>query len=259
MKTSLSLLFIFISISFICCNDNSTSPENINKAGFCLTFDDTYINDWNSIIPILDSNNVKATFFLTQLYKVSENEIILLRKFKEKGHEIGCHGWHHLNAMDFLENNLLTDYINKEISPAINFMDSCGFHPTAFSYPYGYNCDSLDKSLLKSFSLLRDVTDEQRKPLEKNIEDIEEIYYKFDDEKVISSLGIDANFNISLDMIEAGFKRVVEKNEVIVFYSHCPIKKCNSTYQIEYQYLRDVFKLAEKYKLKSYTFTELTK
>lgn len=102
--------------------------------------------------------------------------------------------------------------MKKEIVPSINYLDSLGLYPETFSYPYGYNCDSLDTVLLQHFRLLRDVTDEQRIQLEKAIEEIDEIYFKFQNEKILSALGIDANFNVSLEMLEAGFKRSLKNN-----------------------------------------------
>jgi hypothetical protein len=111
--------------------------------------------------------------------------------------------------------------------------------------------------MLEIFVGLRDVTEEQRKPLEKNIDEINEIFFTFDDKKLVAGLGIDKNFNISLNMIEDGFKRASEQNEVIVFYAHKPVFKANASYQIEYDYLKEMFNLAKKYNLKSYTFAEL--
>jgi hypothetical protein len=140
----------------------------------------------------------------------------------------------------------------------VELLESEGLNITSFSYPYGYNCDSLDNEMLKSFVILRDVTEEQRKPLEKHINEIDEIYFKFDNNRIIAGLGIDKNFKISLDMIEEGFKRASEKGEIIVFYCHKPNPQANASYQIEYSYLRDIFELARKYNLKSYTFSELT-
>ncbi|MCB9248446.1 MAG: hypothetical protein H6613_07805 [Ignavibacteriales bacterium] len=51
-------------------------------------------------------------------------------------------------------------------------------------------------------------------------------------------------------MIEEGLKRAANKNKVIVFYSHNPVKTATASYQIEYQYLRELFSLTKKYNLK---------
>jgi peptidoglycan-N-acetylglucosamine deacetylase len=259
LQSKLFLFVIFLVIFSLGCNEQLTPPEKINKAGFCLTFDDTYVEQWNKIIPLLDSCNVKVTFFLTQIYSISDQEISLLQNFKADGQEIGCHGWKHINAITFLENHTISDYILQEIIPALNFMDSYNLAPSSFSYPYGYNCDTLDNALLQTFALLRDVEEIQRTTGVTNVKNIDDIFYKFDNTKVIPALGIDANFKISLDMIETGFKKASENNEVIVFYAHQPVGKVNGSYQIEFEYLRKLFALAKKYDLKSYTFSELVK
>jgi hypothetical protein len=249
-----------MTIIIIGCSEINTPPPhalNLNQYGFCLTFDDAYVNDWNKILPILDSNDIKATFFITQAFKLTESQIGILRIIKNHGHEIGSHGWQHINALSFLTNNSIEEYVEKEIVPSINYLDSLGLYPETFSYPYRYNCDSLETVLLQYFRLLRDVTDEQRVPLKKAIEEIDEIYFKFQNEKIISALGIDANFNVSLEMLEAGFKRSLKNNEVIVLYVDRPVKNVNSPYQIELDYLRSLIELAKLYKLQSYSFSEL--
>ena len=253
-------LFLFtasVFLAFLIGCKESTEPIIENRAGFCLTFDDAYVREWFKIMELLDSNNVKTTFFVTQINQILQDDIKLLQKIKESGHEIGSHGWQHISSTEFLEQHTIKEYCEEEIVPSIETMESYNLTPISYSYPYGHNCDSLDQVLLEMFSGLRDVTDEQRKPLEKRINNIEEIYYKFDKAKVISGLGIDKIFNISLEMLEEGIKRASEKNEVIVFYCHKPVENASSTYQVEYRYLRSLFDLTRKYNLINYTFSEL--
>ncbi len=251
-------IIVFILIIFSVACDDSTSPlTEIPKPGFCLTFDDTSVNEWNNIMDLLDSNKVKASFFITLVYKLSKEELELLRKFQNDGHEIGCHGLNHIDAINYLTNHTIQEYLDIEIIPSMNILKDNGLNISTFAYPYGKNCDSLDTEMLKTFTALRDVAEEQRKPLEKNVEDIDEIFYKFDGKQLITGLGIDINFKITLEMIEACFQRAVKNNEVIVFYCHKPIEKSNASYQIEYNYLRGIFNLAKKYNLTNYTLSEL--
>jgi len=251
------LIFLIFYFSLSCSNTIEPIPQE-NTAGFCLTFDDTYIKEWDDISDILDSNNVHVTFFLTRIFSVNDNGIKTLHKLENKGHEIGCHGWQHINAEEYLRTNKVENYFNIEVKPSLKYLAKFNFSPTAYSYPYGSNNDSLDNYLLNHFKVLRDVTDEQRKPLEKNIEDIDEIFFDFNKQKVISALGIDANFKITLDMLEKGFERASKNNEIIVLYAHKPTEKITHSYQIDHSYLRQLFNLAEKYKLMNYTFSQLT-
>lgn len=257
-KYYIYLLLTTIGVIFLISCENSTTPkEKIKQPGFCLTFDDTYVAEWDAIAGMLDSNNVKATFFITLAYSLDSTDFVILNNFENLGHEIGSHGWQHINAIDYLNNHSIKEYVTDEIMPSVNYLESKGLNIRSFSYPYGYNTDSLDSEMLKIFVLLRDVTEEQRKPTGRNINEIDEIYYKFDDKKIVAGLGIDKNFKIDYDMLEEGFKRAYENDEVIVFYCHKPVKKASAPYQIEYEYLGELFTLAHKYDLKSYTFSEL--
>lgn len=257
MNKKLLYFACVIFVLLVSCKDQPTSPDITHKAGFCLTFDDTYVKQWQKIIPLLDSNNVKVTFFLTQIYSLSDDEINSLHNFKTKGHEIGSHGWKHIDAVNFLKNHSVSDYIKQEITPAIDFMNNHNLIPKSFSYPYGYNCDSLDNKLLQTFIALRDVEEIQRTIIVTDISEIDDIYYKFDNKKVIPALGIDANFKISISMIEQGFIRASANNEVIIFYAHQTVEKADGAYQTEFSYLKKLFTLARKYNLKCYTFSEL--
>ncbi len=244
---------------FANCSEQLTPNPINNKTGFCLTFDDAYVKEWMKIIDLLDSNNVKATFFVSSIDRISSTDIKSLQYINKVGHEIGSHSWRHIDADKYLNDHTIAEYCEEEINSSVELMKNLGFNPKSFSYPYGHNCDSLDMILLEIFDVLRDVTDEQRKPLEKNINDIDEIYFNLCEkrERVISALGIDENFHISYDMLEEGIIRASENNEVIVFYCHKPVEKINSTYQNEYKYLKNLFALARKHNLKSYTFSEL--
>jgi len=259
MKILFPKLLIYISIILIIASCNSVEPIEkieVQRSGFCLTFDDDYLEEWVNINDILENNNVKATFFIAADY-LSSTEKVLLNTLLIHGHEIGCHTLHHYHPLEFISNHSLREYMETEIIPQIEMLNGLGIHPKSFSYPYGENDSTLDKELLKHFEILRDITDEQRKPLEKPIEEIEEVFYKNNNAKIVSSLAIDNNFNISLEQIEKAFKRAKDKKEIVVFYAHQPVNEITRTYQISTGYLQNLLLLAKKYELKSYTLSEL--
>ena len=67
------LVLIFFNCSDVV-NDYSTLP----RAGFCLTFDDDYIEDWYRNSNLFLTNNINATFFISDLDSLSQYEINLL-------------------------------------------------------------------------------------------------------------------------------------------------------------------------------------
>ena len=184
----------------------------------------------------------------------------MLDSLKYDGHEIACHSVNHFNMIEYLKSHTIDEYLNADIFPAVNLMTQDGNIPKSFSYPYGMNNAFTDSVLLTHFDILRDVAEVQRHTSNvSQIDTVESIYFNYDNSKVVSGLGIDANFNISLEEIEKGFNRAFQKKEVIIFYAHMPVKTITRNYQTSHEYLEEVLKLAEKLKLKSFTINELTK
>ena len=259
MKNIFLKYSVYLSIILIINACNSVDPiekVEVRRSGFCLTFDDDYLAEWVNINDMLESNNVKATFFIARDY-LSSTEKAFLNTLLIHGHEIGCHTLHHCHSLEFISNHSIREYLDTEIIPQIEMMNGLGIYPKSFSYPYGENDSTLDKELLKYFEILRDVTDEQKKPLEKPIEEIDEIFYKNINPKIVVGLDIDNNFNISLEQIEKVFKRAKDNNEIVIFYAHQPVNEITRSYQISIDYLQKLFLLAKKYELKNYTLSEL--
>lgn len=266
MKAKYLILILIISIIIISCKNNprpnydGKSKIKINQSGFVLTFDDAYVDEWYQIRTLLKRYKVKATFFVSGFHNLSNLEISKLKVLEKDGHEIACHSVNHFDAVKFVNNASIKTYLNTEILPELILMKENGFKPTSFAYPYGRNNSVIDSILLKHFTLLRDVTESQRhfySMFLKDVDDIDEIYFDFDSSKVISALGIDNNFNISINEIRYGFIRAKQNNEVIILYAHKPVKNITSSYQITYNYLENILNIAQHLGLKSYRFKDL--
>jgi peptidoglycan/xylan/chitin deacetylase (PgdA/CDA1 family) len=259
MKKSLPIIIlIIITVEFMSCNSGVLeSPIPEHSAGYCLTFDDNYVVQWGSIKTLLDSNKVNATFFITDVSRLNTQQLEIVHNLQESGNEIACHSLRHLNAVECLKYLSIQEYISVEIQPALDNFYSINIFPTAFAYPYGYTNDSLNTNLLKYFKILRTVADEQRYKQVDSVETIESVFDKFNQKKVVAGLGIDKSFGINLEMIKRAFVRAKKRNEIIIFYAHCPVDIAYSTTQIEKKYLRKLIKLAKSMDLKSYRFSEL--
>ncbi|MBI9071928.1 MAG: polysaccharide deacetylase family protein [Melioribacteraceae bacterium] len=250
------LLFFFLLAG---CNNNSVSPEAALYKGVCLTFDDTYVDQWYNISQLFLENEIQATFFVTKINSLPQSNLSKLEELHKAGFEIGSHGYNHLNANDYLQNHTLDEYYENEILPSIKGLESLNIPVKSFSYPYGMNNDSLDTFLLQYFDVLRDITDEQRKPLDKEVDKIEEIYFTKGDKPVISSLGIDNNFKIDLENLKKALERADRNNEVLILYAHCPVDSDPIAYQITDEYLSELIKLIKEAGLKTYTCSDLVK
>ena len=82
------------------------------------------------LLEILEKNNVKATFFLLGS-KIEKNELII-KKMNSLGHEIGCHGYAHLNA---LKNNPFVAI--RDISMGVSELSKINVKCRLFRPPYG--------------------------------------------------------------------------------------------------------------------------
>jgi len=257
MRIILIVSNLAVLFSLIDCAEVSTDFNIESKAGYCITFDDDYVDEWYSINNILLANDVAATFFVSEIDSLSSNQINLLKELKASGHEIGSHGLRHTNAVEFIKSHTLDEYYNYEIKPAIHIMDSLGMKPTSFAYPFGRSSDTLDQFLLNYFNILRHVTIEQLQPSTKEIDQIDEIYYRFKRERFVDGLGIDVNYDIRLEELRKVFLRAKNENAVVVLFSHRPVDFSPQPYETGKAYLDSLFKLANELDLRSYKFSEL--
>lgn len=259
MKT-INILFVFaLSLVVVSCHENIVESIEDDKGGVCITFDDTAVDQWYKMSSVFIDNKIKATFFVTMINTLPKSEIVKLQLLDSLGFEIGCHGLNHINAVDYLKTHSLQCYFDDEVLPAITIMNNIKLHPTSYSYPYGLNSDSLDLFLLNYFAVLRDVTEDQRKPLNKEVENIDEIFCKKGKSTIISSLGIDKNFNITINQLRKALQRAKKNKEILCVYAHNPVDSSASGYQIEISYIQSLLLLIKEYELNTYTFSELAK
>ncbi|MBL7067593.1 MAG: polysaccharide deacetylase family protein [Candidatus Marinimicrobia bacterium] len=250
------LLFILL-IALNNCDSLLNNDISEPKGGVCLTFDDVYVNEWYKLSNLLKLSDFNATFFISKIHSLSSSEIHNLRKLDSLGFEIGCHGWNHINAVDYLTHYSLAEYYNVEILPALNFMNKNNLSPTSFTYPRGMHNDSLDQYLLQKFQVLRCVTLEQVKPLTVNVEDISEIFIKKNKSQIVAGLGIDKQFKISEDMLYNALERASENDEILILYAHCPVDSNAQHYQINKSYIENLILKCEELNLKSYRISEI--
>lgn len=126
-----------------------------NAPILCMTFDDHFVEEWFSALPLFRRYNVKATFFICWPHRLDQRKKRLLRKLQAEGHEIGCHTYTHCRLPKFLQSQTVEDYLSQEIDPAIAALRDLGFEPRCFSYPYFKHRDYVTEELLKRFDVVR--------------------------------------------------------------------------------------------------------
>jgi hypothetical protein len=81
-----------------------------------------------------------------------------------------------------------------------------------------------DKELLKYFYVVRS----EALFKGKNIEALEDVYYKYDGNRIVNALSIDRRNNLDSLSIQRAITRVANKKEVLMLYAHEP----NTTFDV---------------------------
>jgi peptidoglycan/xylan/chitin deacetylase (PgdA/CDA1 family) len=138
LKTKKYFLLVISLILFSCSESDDVLTQQPNlQSGVVITFDDDFVDEWFAVNTILEPYDWKATFFVTRFNQLSASKIQKLKDLKNFGHEIGGHGLNHLNAPNFISANGTAEYLNQEIIPMQNLMNTNDLTTTSFAYPYG--------------------------------------------------------------------------------------------------------------------------
>lgn len=249
---SIKLIFISLLIGFFfysCSpNKNFTKPY---QPGVVITFDDYYINEWCAADAKLSSYKWKATFFVSNLPLLKKSDYDNLRKLKKNGHEIGGHGYNHLNAKEYTKTNGKSKYITLEITPLIETLKNEGLPISSFAYPFGANNQTLNFELKKYFKIIRS-TSVGKPKIEENSNFYNGTFHQ-------KGIGIDGNYkHFTLDYIKEDLAYARRNNKIVILYAHKPVQKSTSTYEVEMKTLETICQYVTANHMKFYTFQELT-
>ena len=189
-------------------------------SGIALTFNGWAIDDWYNMSSLLSGNNATATFFVGKIENLNSSDFEKLRAIKYDGNEIGLSGFRYVNAVDYTENHTLQEYIDEEITPAIEVMSDNDLFPTSFAYPYGSRNSTIDAELLRYFLRLRSTaytTNTTR------VVNLDLVYYNWQNEALIRGVGMDSEYGNTIEEITQGLERAQQSDEVLVLYGHTPI------------------------------------
>ena len=231
----------------------SCAPNNERTPGICLSFDDRTIDEWYAMMPLLEQYGAHVTFFVTQPDSLRPDEVVKLKAIAGHGHEIGSHGALHVNAETYIKKYGYNSYLRDEVDVSVEAMKRMGFDPVSFAYPYGAAYWFTDLLLLQRFDCVRSVS-----PVGTDITRLDEIYYRFDSEKELSAVGIDAGSGLTRQMVIDAIGRAKERREVLMLYGHKPSATTGLPYQFDPSFLEFILEECRKAGLQFYTFRELS-
>jgi peptidoglycan/xylan/chitin deacetylase (PgdA/CDA1 family) len=244
------LLYTLFVLTLISCK-----PKEVRQPGICISFDDRSIEEWYNLKGLLKKYNSRVTFFVTQFNSLDSTEIEMLRELENEGHEVGSHGALHVLSEYYIKEHSYNEYIENEIEASISAMRKSGFKPRAFSYPYGAKYWFTDMILLRKFEVLRGV-----EPInnEKDLTLIDDIYYSYDGDRTLSSIGIDKNNGLTREMLSKAINRALNNKEVLMLYGHSPITESDSEgYNFDLNELEYILNEAQKLNLKFIRYQDL--
>ncbi|WP_343697830.1 polysaccharide deacetylase family protein [Flavobacterium sp.] len=248
---SIKVLLILLFFTFISCENKKPKPvSKPYKAGVILSFDDAYVDEWSEADSILRKYSWKATFNVCRIDSIGEPEIKTLLEMQKYGHEIAGHGYHHYNAVKFVNQNGITAYMNQEINPMIVSMKKKDFKVTSFAYPYGMRSELLDKSLSNDFKIIRG------RAFGGEIPEKQDSY--FNNSKVVFAFDIDnSHVHFSIPYVLELLHYAKKNNKILLLCGHKPVKEVTENYQTKIETLEFICKYMQLNDLKFYRLSDL--
>lgn len=253
----------FLLLSTLVLHSPLQATGEKDVAGVVLSFDDTYAKQWYDYFgQRTDSDEVKATFFVSYWHTLSDSEIDKLRLLQAKGHEIGNHTYSHKGIADNygFDPDRVQEYLNDQVIPSLLNMRADGFFPVSFSYPFGERDEIYDAAVRRYFPYLRTTfADDNREMFQ-----TDEIFHGPDSRyAVLAGDGIDNSYNNPIAEIEAAFLRAKTNNEIVTVYAHRILADdspdADHPYGIRFSKLDRLITAAKEMGLKFYTFEEAWK
>ncbi|MDQ6757609.1 MAG: polysaccharide deacetylase family protein [Bacteroidota bacterium] len=244
----LTLLLGVFLLNFSCNKAETILDPALPKGGMALTFDDYSIDNWHKYMHLLDSLNVKATFYISNYNKLNHEQKKKLHELQNHGHEIAFHSTNHVNFLKYANENKCDKLLQEEVLDGLKLMNNDGFFPTTFAYPYGQHNEILDKLLLKYFKSVRALNGTQN--LAKSLTMLE-------GNRIIYGLGIDESSKRDFDKLKDLLTQAQQKNNCAVLLIH-NIERRDITMQCPLWKLKELILHAQSLNLKFYTISEIS-
>jgi peptidoglycan/xylan/chitin deacetylase (PgdA/CDA1 family) len=251
MAKSTAGLFLTLAMAIFLLTGCKKFEKNghMSAPGIALTFDDDRVDNWIEYLPLLDSAEVKATFYVCRYNRFTPEQKNKLRIIQSHGHEIAFHGTNHYNMMDYVYKykHTIEDMIKGEVEDGLKLMNRDGFYPTTFAYPGGAHNGLFDKMLKRYFKSVRALngTNDFTKSLaatEKN--------------DILYGLGIDKNSNRTDETLIKLINAANTNNNCAIFVAHDI--NSNKKLSVTKERLQKIFSLVKQLGLKYYTISEIS-
>ncbi len=227
-----------------------------NGPGVALSFDDAYIDAWAGTADLLEEHGAVATFFVTRLDRLSEEQLDQLRELEALGHEIGCHGHRHQPAGQIERRHGTETWVTDDILPALDAFAAAGFAPSSFSFPYGEHTDGTGEAALRYFDHVRGSRFIGPIP---EVADVDAVFLPAEElprRRFSCAFAIDERYGISEERLDRALDRAAERGEVLALYGHEPVDGATQGFQTSHALLTHVLAGAGERSLRFYRYSE---
>lgn len=251
-NTILKNIFLCVFFILLCSKSNATkSVLNSSSAGVVLSFDDDYVSEWFRTNQKLKPYLWKATFCVSKINTLTVGEINQLRELQGEGNEIAGHSFNHYDAVDFICDRSINEYMKQEINPMMDLMQFYGFKVSSFVYPFGSRNKKLDSALSKKFNIIRGRAFCEINPKKQSC------FYA--NSKLVFSFSIDDTHNhFDIPYLLKLLDYAKKNNKILILNSHKTVNKVTGNYQTKEQTLEIICKYIQKNKMKFYTLSDLS-
>ncbi|EIW88834.1 polysaccharide deacetylase [Alishewanella agri BL06] len=215
---NIALLLLLVTI--VACGGSGENKNNDEKrtGKIVLTFDDTWVDNWEKYSYIIDSRSIPATFFVSRygdstapFNTRNPDSVSILHSLQQRGHEIASHTLKHLRVRDFVAEFGEDAWINEEVLPALCNKIEDGFSVYSFAYPNSNsNSVGTDSRLSNIFGKIR---------LFDGSDNTHLIGINKNENKIILSTGIDEQF-LNMSELKKVISNVSQTGGFLVLTAH---------------------------------------
>lgn len=249
-KSKLFFYLFSLAAFFLLACRKDVRNGRLPNGQLALTFDDASVDNWYQNLNLLDSLNIRATFYISSYHSLTARQKEKLKGIQQRGHEIAYHTATHPDLVKAITKNGMAQTEASEILSDLNLMRADGYTITDFAYPYGSHSMQLDNCLLRRFKSVRALSNHQdyNKSLVK----------ENGDSKVLYGANIDNNSRLKEDGILSLMEKAKDHNDCLVLVAH-QINKRNIRLQISRERLLYIGRIAAEQNLEFVTVNQLAK
>lgn len=252
MKNSILKIALFCTFFLFSCEKPQVVIKPQIVPGVILSFDDAYVNQWFATSKKLKQYGWKGTFCVCKINTLRHYQIKELLELQKEGHEIAGHTLNHINAIDFLRNHSITDYLKQEIYPMKDLMHFYGLKMTSFAYPYGARTAKLDSTLLEKFKIVRGRAFCEENPSKQGC--------YFNKSRLVFSFSIDDTHNhFNIPHLLRLLDYAKKYHKILILNSHDTVKEVTADYQTKEETLEIICRYIKRNNMKFYTLSDLDK